>query len=165
MDSAIFEFNEQREFRVGIYVKEWGGPSLAGYLDEVFDNLSHENFLSTLLVLAVKRFSFFLQVSKAPTKNPFSNQLNLKGEPEYPQDLYWFSRLSENKLIGHNIYSPTKYKFFFNKKSLKLIVQYNNNEKIFSCQYTKINYRELLGEVVEWAAAIDKELADCDCLN
>jgi hypothetical protein len=166
MNQAIFEFYEGNKFRLGTYVQEWGNPVRAGYLDEVFDALSYDAFLSTQMILAIKRFSLFLQVSKMPShKNPFPNQLNRKGEPEYPLDLYWFRKMGEKRLIKHGLYATTKYQFFMGKKKLKLVVKYNGMTNVFEQEYSKINYRDMFAVVVNWAFELDKELADCDCLN
>jgi len=166
MNTAIFEFYEHGEFRLGVFTKDWGQPANGGYLHEVFDNLYYGKFNTTEMLLAMKKMSLYIQISQLPShKNPFPNQFEKTGEPIYPFDVYWFSKLSEKRLIRNNVYSPTNYEFHIGKKQFKFVVRYNETTKEFKQSYSTLNYQTLLKEITDWAFQLDRELADCDCIK
>jgi signal peptidase I len=167
MNTAIFEFYESGKFRMGNFVLDWGNPIRGGYLDDVFSLLSQRAYGTTPMLLAIKQQSLFLQISKNPfDKNPFPNQFKKNGEAIYPMDVFWFRKLNENKLLRNNIFSNIKYQFHFNKKNFKFIIDYNNHTMEFTQSNSKqVDYQFIFSQAIDWAFKLDKELADCDCLN
>lgn len=168
MERAVFNFRYNGEFSFGYYVVQAGNPTRGGYLHEVFNELTSNQFYSIGMIERMKRLTALIQVRETLTdpKNPFSGQLSKKGEPIPPLDLFWFNRMSEIKLLTkYGIYPQTTYDIRFLKNSFHIKVNYNNEEMTWRVNYKKLDYQELLNDIVKWSADIDAKLADCDCLK
>jgi len=164
---ATFEFYYHGKFRLGYWVSEHGEPNKTLFLGEVFQHLRSEGFNTLEMLLMLKRVSLLNELRKPALdpKNPFYGQLSSEREPLPPQDLFWFKKLSEKKTIHEGIYTSTKYQFKFNENNFIFNLEYNGQKNSWIRSYKKLNYKELLEDVVEWTYQLDRELADCDCLN
>ena len=166
---ATFEFYTKGKFKLGIWVKDGGTPLTGQYFQSLMNLFYDDNFSPTEVILTTKRVSGLQQIQSFPL-DPlavFPNQLNSGGEPEFPLDLFWFKKMSEKKMIQRGIFTSTKYQFKFNKNHFKLIVEYGGkkHEWRLGTKNNTFSFKKLSAEVTDVMWAIDRELADCDCLN
>lgn len=166
---ATFEFYTNGKFKLGIWIKDGGTPQTGQYFESVMDLFYEDKFSPSDVILTFKKVSALIQIQSFPSDllAVFPNQLNSVGDPEFPLDLFWFKKMSEKKMIQRGIFTLTKYQFRFNKNDFKLIVEYGGQKREWTLDRNSrlTTFRQVFNSVSEWIWSIDRELADCDCLN
>lgn len=167
MDKAVFIFQQNNKFAFGFWVADAGNPIKGGYLQTAFNFLSNEPFQKKGMLETLKHLTTLIEIrdTTIDPQNPFAGQLSPDGEQLPLRDLFWFKKLSENKLLKNGIFSTTQYTFNFLKTKFKFRIDYNNHFMEWDIPYKELDYQETLNDIVEWAYLLDKELADCDCIN